>query len=386
MKKKLTALFLAAMLCVALCVPAFADDPAESGSIQVELVTPVAPDAATQLIIDQQAPAVNAYQELMANIETIVNDRYMYPGTYAGAYIDDSHKLCVSLTDCSETTIAQYTAYFSNPAVVYFTEAEYSYNELSNIMYSVVGSSSAVSCAYVDERSNVVKVGTPNTVLPVNTTHVDSDLPIEWYYEEGIPATSLVGGLELDVEGTYCTLGICGTYYGNDAILLCGHSLSGGDEICLSDSSDCFAYITALKFEEGLAYDYAVANIYANSNVTLTNKVKSGTSSTVSITSQMTSKTPIGQVVCKYGARSKYGTGEVETNTLIWKDSTSGVTVNNMIKCTYLNDSCVKGGDSGGPVYVGNVFHGTISGGSETSGFFVFSPVSGVAGFSVKTS
>lgn len=100
----------------------------------------------------------------MLNIERMENNRYIYPETYSGAYIDDSNKLCVTLTDCSESTIAQYSAYFSNPDVVYFDEVDYSYNELSDIMYSIPLKDTSISCIYVDERTNAIKVGTSNKV------------------------------------------------------------------------------------------------------------------------------------------------------------------------------------------------------------------------------
>ena len=392
MKKKLTALFLALVMCMTMSAPAFAEVSSEMAAVQVEIASPPIADEATQQIIEQQKNAVVAYQELMEHIETLEGNNYIYPDTYAGAYIDDSNKLCVSLTNCSEETISQYREYFSTPEVVYFKDAEYSYNELSDIMYSVSDAIANVSCVYVDEYTNVVKVGVSSNVRSIDNTY--SDMPVEWYYQEPIPAAaSLVGGKGITVGGSGYTVGVCGTFDGEDAVLFCGHGVELNETLKVSGTSTPFATVTVQHFENESFFDYAIATINSNATVTMTNKVYNTSSNpsyestpATTITSQMTTKTPVGTIICKYGNVSEFGTGEVTSRNCSWTDSKSGMTAHGMILCDALNDSYIAGGDSGGPVYVGHVFHGTISGGSPTSGTIVYSPISATPNFIVKTS
>ena len=77
MKKKLTALFLALVMCMTMSAPAFAEVSSEMAAVQVEIASPPIADEATQQIIEQQKNAVVAYQELMEHIETLEGNNYI---------------------------------------------------------------------------------------------------------------------------------------------------------------------------------------------------------------------------------------------------------------------------------------------------------------------
>lgn len=107
-----------------------------------------------------------------------------------------------------------------------------------------------------------------------------------------------------------------------------------------------------------------------------------------SITSQSSSRPLKGSTVCRYGKDSGFGTSTIESNNTGWpiETATDAKMIYGMIYIKIVTGDNTEPGDSGGPVYIGNVFHGTISSTSNSSGFY-FSPISGVpASFSVKTS
>ena len=381
MKKKLTALFLALVMCMTMSAPALADTSVREDTVSVELVTPPPLDSTVQLILEREKPAADAYSELLSHIEKLENGHYTYPDTYAGAYMNDTYKLCVSLTDCSDEVIAQYMDYFTDPSVVSFEKATYSYNYLSDIMYSVAKTADNISCIYVDEKANVVKVGTPEEIHNTkNASSLSSNLPIEWFIEEmEYPAGPITGGDGL----VGYTIGACGTYQGSDAIVLCGHGLDINDSLTLQNSNKVIATVVLQKCMSDNLYDYAVATINSGAGVTLTNRVYNNSSYTT-ITSESSSRPLVGTTICKYGKITGFGTAEVTSNNTSWSSTAYG-NVYGMVRCEMIGSSETKQGDSGGPVYVGHAFHGTIST-TSTSGSFYFSPIGGVPGFTVKTS
>lgn len=138
-------------------------------------------------IIESQQPAITAHEEFQENLvwDNELGD-YLYPDTFAGAYLDkETFQLCVALTDCSEKIKAEYNKYFSDPAVVSYVEAEYSYNDLLAIKEEVKASCDNITSIGINQRKNIVSVGLSSeaSVQNMSQSAARSAMPIEVYYE-----------------------------------------------------------------------------------------------------------------------------------------------------------------------------------------------------------
>ena len=337
--------------------------------------------------IELEQPALEAYYTMLNSFEAIYGDNN-YPENYAGAYITDDNRLCILLVDISQEVCRIYKNYCANYVGVLFEKVEYSYEELENALsfatQDIAGA--GLTSAYIDVVENNVKIG----VDRVNSTAQGrmagySNYPIEIYYEQ--PATTeasteLYGGTPLSGY----TLGGCGSYRGEDAVVLCGHGLSEGDTLRLQSNNAAFAEVVVQQFATDENYDYAVATINSGASVTLSNLVKNSVNYTT-ITSQSSRIPAVGSTVCMYGKTGGFGVGVVKAISSVLRDSTTGVVCYGLVKCEWNEGQEAYGaGSSGGPVYAGHVFYGTYTGSNAAGGNFWFSPIGVVTGFSIKTS
>lgn len=164
---------------------------------------------------------------------------------------------------------------------------------------------------------------------------------------------------------------------------MCGHGLSVGESINLVGGTS-IGTVSVVQYNNNQKYDYALVEVTSN-RVTLTNKVINASNYTT-ITSQLMNQPLVNTTICKYGKNTGFGTAKITSNNTTWTPK-DGPALYGMVKCDMLNGATVIGGDSGGPIYVGHVFYGTISSqsSSDSTPYFMYSLVHGVTRFLVKT-
>ena len=116
---------------------------------------------------------------------------FLYPDTFAGAYLNqETCKLCVALTDCSDEVKAEYDKYFSDPSVITYVEAEYSYNDLLALKEEIKSTYDNYTSIGISQKKNVVRVGLPDeeTIQRMSAIAMHSAMPVEAYYNEPVVA------------------------------------------------------------------------------------------------------------------------------------------------------------------------------------------------------
>lgn len=335
--------------------------------------------------LSAQEPAQNAYTEFLLQLSQDQNGDFLYPSTFSGAYMDkETFKLCIALTDTSAAVVDEYDKMFSDPSVVVYKKATYSYNELLEMQRDIEEEYDCITSIGIDEEENVVDVRVSDISLvdgaSPSPASLDAEvLPIQISYDSGIQSCAdlLRGG-----DGvTGYTIGMCGTYNGSDALLLCGHGLSKNDSITYNGND--IATVVKVQYNDGQKYDYAIATIDSGADVTMSNRVINAVNYTT-ITSALSSLPAKNTIVCRYGKNSGFATYTVENNNrTVIVDET--VTIKGLVECLRESGSKTVKGDSGGPYYAGHVFYGVTHGYGDT--YEYYSPISGVTSlFSVKTS
>lgn len=332
-------------------------------------------DEETIEIMKRQKPALIAYEEFMSYMEDDGEGNYLYPDSFAGAYLDtDTFSLCILLTDCSEEVTAEYDMFFSDPTIVEYIKAEYSYSDLVKIQNEIMENIKDYKVIGIDPKKNVVSIGvdreTETRARNRGENIFPKEYPIEIYYTEGVNTCSdeLLGGTGVK---NY-TIGICGTYKGYDAILLCGHQLSVGDSISYNGRD--IATVQKVRYADGERYDYAIATIDRGANVRVSKKVYNKTNYTT-ITHGLETDPISGTLICRYGAESGFATYHVlKPNQTVFADGRT--TIKGLVSCRLYSGSESVRGDSGGPFYEDHVFYGVLHGSDGLDTYY--SPYSGV--------
>lgn len=336
--------------------------------------------------IQSQAPAVEAYNDLIDNFIDADNYNLSLNDKYAGAYIEDD-RLIISITKSSYQDVNELEEYFSEYPVNVYADAEYSEKELIEIAENyVLNQSNGRNLSYsIDPTENSITINTPQ----IDNQNL-SDLPITF---KGIPnlkpfaAFPLIGGLGISMKKgkDTVTIGIGGTYNGKDAIATCGHYWDTNASVYFGDVK--IGNIVKLKFNNLQSGDYGIAEV-KSSEVATSNQVLSN-SSYISI--KGTLKLPKGALAYRYGQRTNLGAVRV-TNTSVTVHTDSKY-ITNLIEAEYVSGSYGQGGDSGGPLYAMNssnkwCISGLTSGGNEDDETITYyTPIDTVvsAGFKVKT-
>lgn len=132
-----------------------------------------------------QPPAITSYDEFQEQLDWDDTRGYLYPDTFAGAWVDrENWLLCMALTDCSAKVTAEYDKYFSRPDAVVYVQAEHSYNDLWDLKEEITASCDGWSRAGVDERNNVVSIGAATDEAIRHIREQYAGLPVEVYYQE----------------------------------------------------------------------------------------------------------------------------------------------------------------------------------------------------------
>lgn len=407
--KKVFTFFLSLAMLFSLSVGAYAD---ENEALPMNTF-PITEDIMTK--INKEQPAIDAYEEINIGLG-IVDPSHPafpnYPDNFGGAYYADE-KLHLCLTDNSLQTQLEYAALVSDPSVLVFETANYSYNDLyEGALLIAEESGVSFSSISVDVCDNAISVGLPfqqatpqrQSVVSKISAANDSSLPISYTYEEkaSSSATEIRGGQKItwtESGSTYFgTIAICGTWQGADALLTAGHCVSidttyklGGTVVGVGAYS---------RYDMDQFYDYGVIRYTGGNNFTASNKVLNNANATTITSTLSSSSGLVGTTVCKYGSKTYFSTGEIDrVNAIVDYGEVLLYGMTKVIDPDFdENTSPTIGakGDSGGPIYAGHKLYGIYSGDASAvdsngnitrkSGHYWYSPIHGAGGFTVRTS
>lgn len=392
MFKKILSLFLSTVLLCSMSITAFGSNSSLGDDHTFDKMIPFE----VQEDMAKQADALDEYFKL---IDFFEKDKFgvpIYSEHYAGEYIDADNKLVVQLTD--EFADKAILSYLKSTPIIQIKYVEHSYDELisqKEIADELYASGVRVVSDGVDIIDNRYEIAVLKEDFDkVLTTYTNNSLVV---FEEGTYAQAsaqLIGGDRIYNEDTdgYMSIGICGTYNGNDAVLTCGH---GNEKVGVwSKRYPYIEYKTQshrigqVVFQQantdsnnyGVSSlgDFAIVDI--TSSDTITNDVWQGGQITGTYSS-----VPVGTTVYKFGSRTGYAWGNV-TSTSLRISYTDGLfttyTVSGLYSIPLQNSSgtnAINGGDSGGPVWRSdtgeNLIHGIVTAGNFDTNLMYTTPI-----------
>lgn len=352
-----------------------------------------------QDMLDEQAPAIHAYEEILEGLGITIPSDPMYPNypdEYGGAYYQDK-QLYICLTEDTANNREKYLSLITDDSVVRFITVDHSYNDLYELSLQVAESYGAtISSVGVDIKENAVDIGVQENLaartMPAIVESIEStisrntSIPIQYSYEEkaSSSATELIGGKEI----TGGTMTISGTWQGKNAILTAGHCVTVGNTYRYEGSKVGTGVYT--RYETEQFYDYGVIEV-TESGFTSTNKVLNNVNATTITSTLRSSSGLVGTSVCKYGKVEDFGVATIKKVDAVVSYN-KGPTLYGMSKAEFTSGTGYKG-DSGGPIYLEHKLYGIYSGDdadkddrTKTATYFWYSPIYGAAGFTVKTS
>ena len=370
-----------------------------------------------------QSYALNAYKKLSELFSTENGEIYQYPEEYGGEFIENGI-LYIYLVNADSDTKEKYLEATGNSDYVQYLDGEYSleYLERFNELAGKLCDEYNISGYGTDRKQNrfVIRIHSPETdkkneapekkygQLSADETIRSLSVLLndpaicfeEWDLSELY--TNLYGGQSLSSS----TIGIGGTYNGNDAILVAGHSYNPNGNVSSSNvavyngSGNQIATTAYTNFYYGCLGDFAIAE--CKTGYLSTNRVYGISSATYRQINgtAYSGSTPVGTIVYKYGMFGGYAIGTISylNQTVVYKPSTYvQVCGLNFFTISLSQGYDTGAGDSGGPVYISNSGYklvGTISGGPASNDTaqlvktIYYSPIyyAEYAGFTVKTS
>ncbi len=349
-----------------------------------------------------QSEALQAYEKLWNTFKMDSNGCPIYPDEYGGEYID-GNTLYVWLVDLTEELKEQYHSICDYSGNVEFLNARYSLNELDALKEKVMELPLEyhITGCVADRRENKLRI-----YLLERQEYIFHDLDhvlggTEYIVEEGnyatLCSTNLCLGNSLGIPniGTF-TLGTCGTYNSQPAILTAGHCVPGPNVSIRY--GDTLGTVFATSQISHCAYqslgDFAIATIDSSQQLNfVTTNVLQPLFSPSTISGVLFSGwAPVGTNLYAYGKETHLVSGTVSQIGVVQYvevNPIEHVDVNGVIQVTPYSTN-IDQGDSGGPVfcndlYMGNLFLGTLTGHDDY--YFYYSPVSYAEseGFTVKT-
>jgi|GEM_PF-6241394 len=377
-------------------------------------------DSSIETLLQEQAAAKNAYKQIIDSLPKDSNNNPVFPDCYGGAYYKDK-RLHINITPNGYIIKKQFAEVVDDSKLLVYHEVEYSYNFLLYIEQLLCDTLDQQTVSYIciDEIHNMLEIGiNPNApfynsmledeilavfekeiLIVLNKAGIDySNDNSLFLLKLSTPpqcATNLIGGDKIWPVGystSWFSLGICGTYFNGSssvpAVLTCGHGNQSLGNNIIFNNGLYLGPVTIRQFASSEYYDYSIVTLTNTSNFSTTNQVYSSLS-TISITGTTTYHL-IGTYVFKYGAKNYYGLGTISNSAYVANYSENMGTnfyVYGLIKVDNVS-GCVLPGDSGGPVFSGSVFYGTISGcdTSDAHEYYIYSPITGVnSAFSILT-
>jgi hypothetical protein len=340
-----------------------------------------------QQIMELQSEALQFHQNLWDTFSKDSEGLPVYPAEFAGSTLDNG-KLVIHLTDLDTEWQENYRQRCNaeNDDII-FRQTEYSLNDLS-VFYSYaqdyLENDNLVSCGPLLEE-NEYEITLKNSAAiqwnrSVSTaTAVAAGFPIRIAYQDvpQVAATAVWGGdgIRNESSGSSMTVGICGTFGGNPALLTCGHENDKNTYVKYKSTSNRLGQVVFHRANQAEAAaaqgvnslgDFSIIKL-TNSAYTTSNKI----SNNLSITGTYSSL-PVGTKIYKYGVKTGLTSGTVtqylDLTTCKYKSFGSVYHVRGLYKHKMDVSSGKNGvdeGDSGGPVYVksGNnyLLHGIVS-------------------------
>lgn len=345
---------------------------------------------------ETQKHAADAHDVLYNSFLIAGSDIENYPNNFGGDYID-GNTLHILVVDLPTQDTTYYTELLQDYLdYIVFENADYPlrsiYNSAHRIARSLIDDGVPVTSYGADIKKNCISIGIDENDL-LNSRFCNSlqpnslaedTIPISYHSEPYAPiATTLIDGSAL--RG--CTLGVCGTYQGSDAIGLSGHGFSVGHPIRNFSGKETIGVVKIQQWSSGENGDYSIAQI-TNPNYTTAGLVGDPNSSEGQWYVTGASNRPaVGTSIIKYGMNGGFAYGTVENNNCTWTNNNREF--NGMVKVR-LSHGEVKAGDSGGPNFSSyGVIFGTTSTQSTApdNGHYFFSPYLYLNnnGFVVKT-
>ena len=337
--------------------------------------------------IQSQAPAIDAYNYLLDNIIDNNSFNLDFIDDYAGAYIDED-KLIISLSNADDQKKQTLLTLFKDyPVVIH--DAQYSEKELQEMAEEYIeNQKSDINLQYyIDPIDNNIVMSTPEnglmrSVQSSNLLITFKDIPEIRSY-----AFDLIGGMPIKINKgtTTVTLGVCGTYNGENAIATCGHDWEEDDYVYMDSLK--IGQCVKVKYNNLQSGDYSISKIIS-SKVSTSNFVLSDNDY---YKIQGTRTLPVGALAYRYGQKTGLEAVEVTATGVTTNDD--GTFIKGLIEATHVSGAYGKEGDSGGPLYAMNssskwCISGFLSGGNTSDrAITYYSPIKLLtsAGFTVKT-
>ena len=273
---------------------------------------------ATASYVDQ-SNALKAYERIWNTFELDNRGCPIYPDEYGGEYID-GEVLFVWLVNLSEDLIEKYTAICNDSEYVAFLDAKHSLNEMASWIPLVMDSAmtSNVTGCVADRKENLLRIYV-SEITGSDKEYFNAAIGFENYVLEQCEKinmqSNLYSGDTIVSSGGGFTLGACGTYNSQPAILTAGHCVTGvGAQISYQTSSGTiFAQVGNYNFEEDGTGDFAIATVLSNqqSNFTLTNCLKPAFSPQTISGTAFSGWAPIGTNLYVYGQTSGLLAGQI---------------------------------------------------------------------------
>ncbi len=355
----------------------------------------------------KQVDALNNYQNLMEEFTDDITGNVIYPEEYAGAYID-AGELVIQLVDDSPEIQEKYKEWCESEEKLSFNEVAYSLNDLLEYEPYV---RDMVECGYdvigygICEKDNTFEISLDSASRSGQEINLfsmaeDDTSPVRITYEDRATACATMRGGDgiTNGEGHSFSIGICGTYNGQKALLTCGH----GNEIWgntlsvyysnseIGEVSYQRANTSSLETGVNSLGDFAIVTL--NNDVTITNDMIGGREIIGTYSS-----IPEGTTIYKYGQSTglSYGTVTRAAINTAFEYHNEGSTMIYYVRGLYKSSlqksdgtSPISGGDSGGPVFLyngtGYVLHGIVS--AQEGTYMYSTPIYYAvdAGFTVK--
>lgn len=298
----------------------------------------------------EQIPALEAYQEIYESFKDNKGTIH-YPEGYAGEFIDGSN-LIVCFKNNSDTSFLNAV---DNVLIEYVSHSNEELTEYTEKILSV-SNNRELFFYDIDPRKNSVNIFADSKDLcyvieeyisSVSLSGKDNvpDVSFHYGFPSGKTQVDLYGGQEIaNSNGSGFTLGFCGTYYGDDAIVTCGHSQSTTYNLVInSGTRGTFEYV---RFSNNNYGDFSIAEI-TDANYNITNDVKYSYGYR-DVTGVLLDP-PIGTLLCRYGKETGYQCVEVTGRN--WSITVDGIVTLGMTRAEHVSGTKPTDGDSGGPLY-----------------------------------
>jgi|GEM_PF-4767257 len=329
-----------------------------------------------QRIMELQEPACLANNNLYNALPKDNFGNAIFPDDFAGSFIDeDDYKLVIQLTKITDEQILYYSKLCNDSSAIKFAEVEYSWKYLESMMQYVNllhNKGIQILSAEIQIQENCFFIKTPTEQVDIASNILENEWKTDTFpvfISEGSPVqqySSLCGGDR--IYNTYsqqgCSLGVCGSFNGNNAFVTCGHG--NGWQTTITHLTNYNA--TGIVESQSFSLNYNAPSYGDYSIVRITNNTKTmlvrGQNGTLYTVTNIFVPTPNAYVI-KYGNSSGYGLYQMEsaialiTNTVTtgsYPTIPGGTSQNAYAKYLYPAHYCSVGtvaqpGDSGGPVY-----------------------------------